>query len=102
MSPPRTTAVSAWRAPGPRALVVVVALVAGCVQGPVVREHPELAARVTRMEDPPESTAPDPEEEAPSDPSVEPASAGDDREAEPVRRRAITETPRHNAEVVLV
>src|SRR4051812_14199861 len=78
----RTTTMTAWRAPRERALALLLVLLAGCVQRPVVRDHPELAARVTRMEAAPPAIVRDAEKEGRSDPSVKPAAARGPRQAD--------------------
>lgn len=82
MSSRGTSTLSAWPVPRWRDLGLFVGLMAGWAQSPVVREHPELIARVTRTDVPAATPAREEEKRAPADPSVEPASAEKPRESD--------------------
>src|SRR5262249_43830933 len=88
----RTTMV-VRRLPRDCASTLLIALLAGCAQAPVVRDHPELTARVTRMEATPPAIDRDEAEKGPSDPSVKPASAEGHQEVDATAAMSVPAGP---------
>jgi outer membrane protein len=71
-----------WGGPRGRDLVLLFALSAGCASRPDLRDHPELVARVTRVDAKPEAIGRDADRKGPSDSSLKPASAEEHRETD--------------------